>query len=388
MEKELQKLQSDLKNGFIPESEIDKTKTKINQLTQDIGKKKIELGFAEPKKEEIKKIADGSIAAIQSEIKTLDERLQNENISIGTRLQIEGKKRELQQQIDAITKGEVTIKAEVAPTFIKKGSTDDLKEQIAAINKQLTDLGLKPIQIEFETNISKVIGNVQSAFDGIKAIDGVVSSMERMQSAFADGANEWEKFISVVEVASSVLSAVQTVMSTVNAVGELLNVTKAAETVATTTATAAEAQKAAADGASVAPAVAATTALKTQEAAYLDMAAAAIYAAHSAIPYVGVALASGYVASMMAAMTAQSAASKALAAFANGGIVGGAMNEHPILAHKGEIVLNEQQQRNLFNAINDGNLGGSNTIVGGEVRIKGADLYVALKNYNKIHGLK
>lgn len=416
MEKELQKLQSGLKNGFIPESEIEKTKTKINQLTADIEKKKIELGFAEPKKEEIKKIAEGSIASIQSEIKTLDERLQNEKITIGTRLEIEEKKNELQNQIDTITKGEVTIKAEVAPSFISKGSTDDLrqsyenassiinriqgdlqkgiiddgkaKEQIAAVNKQLTDLGLKPIQIEFETNISKVIGNVQSAFDGLKAIDGVVNSMERMQSAFSEGANEWEKFISVVEIASSVLSAVQTIMTTVNAVGELLNITKAGETIATTTATAATAEKAVADSASVAPAVAATTALKAQEAAYLDMAAAAIFAAHSSIPFAGVGIASGQITAMMGAMAAQTAASKALAAFKDGGIVGGSMSEHPILAHKGEIILNERQQRNLFDAINDGNLGGSNTIVGGEVKIKGADLYVALKNYNKIHGLK
>lgn len=416
MEKELQKLQSDLKNGFVSESDIDKTKAKISQLTHDIENKKIQLGFAEPKKAEIKKIAEGSIAAIQNEIKTLDERLQNENITIGTRLKIEEKKRELQSQIDAITKGEVTIKAEVAPTFIKKGSTDDLrqsyenaasiinriqsdqskgiideekaKQQIAAINKQLTDIGLKPIKIEFETNISKVINDVQSAFDGIKAIDGVVNSMERMQSAFADGANEWKKFISIVEVASSVLSAVQTIMTTVNAVGELLNVTKAAETVATTSATAATAEKAVADSASVAPAVAATTALKAQEAAYLDMAAAAIFAAHSFIPFAGVGIAAGQINAMMAAMAAQTAASKALAAFKEGGIVGGSMSEHPILAHKGEIILNEHQQRNLFNAINDGNFGGNNTIVGGEIRIKGADLYVALKNYNKIHGLK
>ena len=31
-------------------------------------------------------------------------------------------------------------------------------------------------------------------------------------------------------------------------------------------------------------------------------------------------------------------------------------------------------------------LGGPSTIVGGEIKIKGSDLYVALRNYNRVQG--
>ena len=87
---------------------------------------------------------------------------------------------------------------------------------------------------------------------------------------------------------------------------------------------------------------------------------------------------------MMAAMTAQQAASLALTAFATGGIVGGtSYSGDRVLArlNSGEMVLNGHQQARLFNAINGGGMLG-----GGEVtfKIKGSDLYGTIKNYTLI----
>jgi len=45
----------------------------------------------------------------------------------------------------------------------------------------------------------------------------------------------------------------------------------------------------------------------------------------------------------------------------------------------GEMILNQTQQANLFRALNSGT-GGATTV--SEVRIKGSDIYLALKNYN------
>jgi hypothetical protein len=50
------------------------------------------------------------------------------------------------------------------------------------------------------------------------------------------------------------------------------------------------------------------------------------------------------------------------------------------------MILNGRQQKNLFNAIDENRLGGGGAVVGGEIKIKGSDLYVALKNYSKVKG--
>ena len=66
--------------------------------------------------------------------------------------------------------------------------------------------------------------------------------------------------------------------------------------------------------------------------------------------------------------------------FAEGGIVGGSMYEHPIMAHKGEVILNERQQKTLFDAIDKGNMGGSGSIARVVGRVRGKDLEHVLDN--------
>ena len=85
---------------------------------------------------------------------------------------------------------------------------------------------------------------------------------------------------------------------------------------------------------------------------------------------------------MMAAMAAQHAASTALAQFKEGGIVQGSMYEHPVLAHKGEMILNEHQQQKLFDLLDSGGAVGGM----GDVRfvLRGSDLYGSFHNYTKI----
>lgn len=66
--------------------------------------------------------------------------------------------------------------------------------------------------------------------------------------------------------------------------------------------------------------------------------------------------------------------------FAEGGIVGGSMYEHPIMAHKGEVIFNERQQKTLFDAIDKGNIGGSGSIARVVGRVRGKDLELVLDN--------
>lgn len=79
-----------------------------------------------------------------------------------------------------------------------------------------------------------------------------------------------------------------------------------------------------------------------------------------------------------------------LASFADGGIIGGStrFGDYNIArVNSGEMILNGQQQGNLWKAISNNRLGGTeSTIVAGDVKIKGSDLFLALKNYNKLSG--
>lgn len=75
--------------------------------------------------------------------------------------------------------------------------------------------------------------------------------------------------------------------------------------------------------------------------------------------------------------------------FAEGGIIsGGSQIGDQMVAkvNSGEMIINGKQQQNLWKAISTGNLGGNteNRISVSNVRVKGSDLYLALKNYSKV----
>ena len=75
--------------------------------------------------------------------------------------------------------------------------------------------------------------------------------------------------------------------------------------------------------------------------------------------------------------------------FAEGGIIsGGSQIGDQMFAkvNSGEMIINGKQQQNLWKAISAGNLGGQreNTVTVTNVRVKGSDLYLALKNYSKV----
>lgn len=75
--------------------------------------------------------------------------------------------------------------------------------------------------------------------------------------------------------------------------------------------------------------------------------------------------------------------------FAEGGIIsGGSQIGDQMFAkvNSGEMIINGKQQQNLWKAISTDNLGGQreNAVTVTNVRVKGSDLYLALKNYSKV----
>lgn len=78
---------------------------------------------------------------------------------------------------------------------------------------------------------------------------------------------------------------------------------------------------------------------------------------------------------------------KSAGAFAQGGIVGGSSYTGDKLVasvNSGEMILNGKQQSHLFDMIDNGTANQTATV--SSVRIKGSDLYVALKNYSTVKG--
>ena len=244
------------------------------------------------------------------------------------------------------------------------------------------------IKLQMEIDGMSDLEKVYTFMDGFHAIDGVVSSFESLSNAINENANAWEIFMGILQAFESVMSAINTVTEIANMLSGISAGVKTAETAATVSASTAQKEKIATDTAAVAPTTAQTVANKALEASFLDLASAEIFAAHASIPFVGVSVATGFIATMLGVQKATKAATLAMAAFETGGIIGGnSYHGDKLIArvNSGEMILNGRQQRNLFDAINENRLGGENSNrLYGEVKIKGQDLYIALSNFGKV----
>ena len=92
----------------------------------------------------------------------------------------------------------------------------------------------------------------------------------------------------------------------------------------------------------------------------------------------------GWLAFVGAGLATVAATVATIQKFADGGIIQGATHHGDnILArvNAGEMILNKKQQSNLFRILDNGSTGQSGAVIS-EVKIKGSDLYLALKNYN------
>ena len=284
-----------------------------------------------------------------------------------------------QDELDATTKKIKELQ--------KQSKFIELKNDIDEYNKSIKNLGYESIKNgvqglgQMYSNVSGLVDKLNECEDPIEGIfavfDTVFGTIDTIKS-FIDGISELVNVINMLTAAKETLNGVNAA-STAITTGEAI-ANKAAGSSAAASAT----EQAGASGASL-EAVAANKAL---EKSLLDLAAAQIFAAHSYIPVIGVGMAKGMVSAMMAAMTAQHAASDALQAFAEGGIVKGSttMGDSVLVrANAGEMLLNTKQQANLFKLLNSGVVSNNNIEFSiSSVKVKGADLFLALSNHKKI----
>ena len=402
LHKQFQDISEKFSNGLIDQNAFDAAVADINSKLRELGAKEITIKTkAEIKLDAINEF-ESKAAAIQEYFDRGVITLQEANAELAelnkTALQLGQKpivlkvKTEMDLKVEAVEEVHSRFREIQSQFDLGILSQQEYINKTAALNEELAKLGAKPIEIEIQTNFDKVVEQtnataeaIQSQFSAIQSIDGVVNSIGSFVNSLQEGANAWEIFMGVIQIGQSILSSIQSVMTAINVINSLCNATTIAGAAAQTAATTATTTKAGADAASVATTTAATVAYKAEEAALLDLAAAAIFAAHASIPFAGVPLAAGFVTTMMSAMAAQKAASLALTAFADGGVVSGNSfhgDNVLIRANAGETILTQKQSADLYHAIKDGNLNGS---MSGRVRfeISGDKLYGVLDNYNR-----
>lgn len=390
-----------LADGLIDQNYFDKEVEEINKKLKELGAKEIPIktkaevkldaiNELENRAKDIQEYFDKGVMSLQEandEITKLNKTAQ----TLGQKPIVLKIKTEMETKVEAAE--EIHSQFSNINKQFELGliTENQLISKTNELNQTLSQLGAKPIELDIKTNFEKTveqanetmeqIGSIFSAFD---SIDGVVNSINSFSQSLREGANAWEIFMGAIQIGQSILSAVSGVFGAIQGVMDLFNITTAVGTTAQGAAATAATSKAAADTASVATTTAATVATKAQEAALLDLAAAAIFAAHASIPFAGVPIASGFITAMMAAMTAQKSASLALATFADGGVVSGNRfhgDSVLIRANAGETILTQKQSSDLFHMLKDTRQGD----ISGRVRfeISGDKLYGVLDNYNR-----
>lgn len=148
---------------------------------------------------------------LQSQLKKAQDELGNAT-TIDAKIKADAKVQDIQGEIDEATKGKVTIGAQVDSSYIVQGSdadkrlsrnnaqqridrikqdydigivTDktDAQRDIDDINKQLTELGLKPIEVHWETHTEELQRQLQDArreFDNATTIEAKLKASAKL----------------------------------------------------------------------------------------------------------------------------------------------------------------------------------------------------------------
>lgn len=266
-------------------------------------------------------------------------------------------------------------------------NADEAQSVIDAINKELTDLGLKEIYINIETERAlQSLSAVQSVMDSLNSTAGIVSSInsvydaiKRYPDAIAEAENGWERFMAGFEIGMQIMNVFTTILGTINTLLTTFNTIQ-------TISTALKKKDAVASGEQAIADMAAAETSMTKGGAQMFEAATGAGKAVSWLPIVGPILAIAAIGAIMGVMLGAMSKSK----FAAGGIVTNAskIGDFNIArVNGGEMILNNRQQANLFKMLDQNRMPNASTGTS-EVsfRIQGDTLVGVIDNYNKKRG--
>ena len=223
---------------------------------------------------------------------------------------------------DANTLREISDNIEILNEKLKNAS----KQEAATINQQIDAWNKKADAIKNAGKEAEKtsVSTGKALKDGWGGIKNIGSSIEGITDALKGNGNAWQLVVGIIDGFIGLYDGFQTVISIISrltGVTNMLTAAKQGEAAATAMATTAAVTGAAQEMAASAS-LAATKSAETT--ANVTAAASGAMAAHSSIPFVGIALGLAAVAAIIAAM-------KSLPKFADGGVVSG-----PTLAMVGE----------------------------------------------------
>ena len=339
----IDRIKQDFEIGLIGKEDAERQIADINKQLEKLGVKPIEVHFKT------------YIEELQEQLHDAQQEFE-EATTIDARVKADAKIDDIQRQIDEATKGKVSIKAETEPTYIVQGSAadkrqshsnaqnkanriqtdyeigiigkDEALEEIEEINRQLAEIGLKPIKIELDSKgFDKVFGDIKS---GWGSIQGVGNGIQGISDALEGNGDAWQQVTGLINGFISIAEGIQGIVELFG----MLTAATSAHAAASTTDAAATAGEAAA--------ATANTAAKSGEA----VANATASGAKMPFPLNLVAIAAG-VAAVIAALAAVSG-------FATGGVIGGTSTSGDkkfARVNSGEMILNKFQQARLFGMI-------------------------------------
>lgn len=344
MEKQLQKLQSDLKNGFISRDAEQQTIDSITNLKEKIEKEKIRLGFEAPKPSDAEKAAEKykeslkNLQEKQSDIKTTPSQSSYE-YAIGSNdydsKTLDGIKNQMNFNDSLIKQLEDLKKAYENLGATGEESYTNILSQLSRVNNEQANLGEQAKNIKEQ---NEKFENQKNTLEGLADMSGQVGgAFSALGDVFQKCGND------------AVAGTMQIMASTAQATAEII------------------------------PQILKLIGVKQGEAIASGTASA------SALPFPANI---GAIASIVATiMSTFAQIGSIVGAFADGGIVGGSLHGDKVLArlNGGEMVLNKTQQSKLFHSIESGRFGSDNTAPSTITwKIKGSDLYCALNNYKSI----
>lgn len=339
----IDRIRQDFEIGLIGKEDAERQIADINKQLEKLGVKPIEVHFKT------------YIEELQEQLHDAQQEFE-EATTIDARVKADAKVADIQRQIDEATKGKVSIEAETEPAYIVQGSAADKRQshsnaqnkasriqtdyeigiigkdealkEIEEINRQLAEIGLKPIKIELDSKgFDKVFGDIKS---GWGSIQGVGNGIQGISDALEGNGDAWQQVTGLINGFISIAEGIQGIVELFG----MLTAATSAHAAASTTDAAATAGEAAA--------ATANTAAKSGEA----VANATASGAKMPFPLNLVAIAAG-VAAVIAALAAVSG-------FATGGVIGGTSTSGDkkfARVNSGEMILNKFQQARLFGMI-------------------------------------
>lgn len=265
---------------------------------------------------------------------------------------------------------------------------EGIKGKIRSLRKMLGDLSValptqhagrefKEIQQmiaaweEYERRLKKSQASLREAWGGMK---GVASGVESITEAINGEGNAWDRVAGVIDGALSIYDGLKSVIAIVEMLTAVSTAHAAAKTVEASAETAETATMTAGSAAAVTASAATAAVLGVETTAWSALSAAKTFAAHAYIPFVGTAIASGYVAAQQAVILAAAIPKFADGALAYGPTLG-IFGEYAGAKSNPEVVAPLDKLKGLI-----GETGSMKGKV--EFRIKGRYLRGVLQNEN------